>query len=181
MSDNLEPLPPKADEERRSKESYAVVGELVMISTALDVQLNRVLMTVLDLGEHPLIEPVVATLDPARKIEILKARASHMPKNDWRKNVGKFCDHVDAVFRQRNIACHTPPVLVNGNWTFRPVAVAKMFKKLDLAGKTVQPSTIEDFRAAIKSGERALDAGTTLIENFQRVNVEQKRRNATKK
>ena len=172
--------PDKSDEERRGREAFAVVGELVMISTALDFQLNRVLMTMLDLGESLLIEPVVATLEPARKVEILKARASHLPKNHWRKNVSKFCDHVDDVFRQRNIACHTPPVLEDGVWIFKPVAAAKLFKKIDLIGKTVKPSTIADFRAAIKTGETALGEGVTLVENFIRANAEMKRRKAAR-
>jgi hypothetical protein len=172
--------PEKLDEERQSAEAFAVVGELVMTSSLLDSQLNRVLVTMLDFGENPMIESVIATFDPVRKIEILKARASHMPKGDWRKNVGKYCDHVDAVFKQRNIACHTPPAFKDGVWTFKPFAAAKLFKKIDLIGKTVKPSTLEDFRVAIKTGERALGEGATLVENLLRANAKQNRRNAAK-
>ncbi len=88
----------KTDDTTRSREAFAVVGELVMISAALDFQLNRVLIAMLDLGESLMIEPVVATLDQARKVEILRSRANHMSKNDWRTSVGKFCDHVETVF-----------------------------------------------------------------------------------
>ena len=164
----------------RSREAFAVVGELVMLSTALDWQLNRVLMKVLDLGESLMIEPVVATLDAARKVEILKARAGQMPKNTWSKGVLKYLERVEAVFRQRNIACHTPPVLKDGVWTFKPVAAAKLLKKIDLKNETVTPSLIEDFRGAIKTGEAALGDGVNLEENFARVNVEKKRRDAAK-
>jgi hypothetical protein len=44
---------------------------------------------------------------------------------DWQKGITKFCDEVESVFRQRNIASHTPPVLQGGVWTFKPVAAAK--------------------------------------------------------
>jgi hypothetical protein len=159
----------------RGRETFAVVGELVMISTALDFQLNRVLMNVLNLGDNPMIEPVVATLDPARKLEMLKARAGHMPKNDWRKNLLKFVEQTEAVFRQRNIACHTPPVLENGVWTFKPVAAAKLLKKIDLEEKTVEPSSIEDLKKAIKIGEAALGQGVSVAENFDRANAELKK------
>lgn len=164
----------------RSREAFAVVGELVMLSTALDWQLNRVLVTVLDLGESLMIEPVVATLDPARKIEILKARASHMPKNDWRKHLSKYVECVEAVFKQRNVACHTPPVLQDGVWTFKPVAAAKLLKKIDLKRKVVAASLIEEFRAAIKTGEAALGQGVNLEENFKRANAEGIRRATAK-
>jgi hypothetical protein len=121
------------NKEPRNTEAFAVVGELVMISSALDHLLNNVLIEVLDLGVAPLLEPVVATLDPARKVEILKERAAHITAKDWQKGITKFCDKVESVFRQRNIACHTPPVLEAGIWTFKPVAAAKLLKKLDLA------------------------------------------------
>ncbi len=99
---------------QRVKENYAVVGELVLMSTGLDFLLNRVLMAVLDLGTSRMIEPVVATLDPTRKLEILKERAAHIANADWKKGVTKFCDKVESVFRQRNIACHTPPIFDDG-------------------------------------------------------------------
>ena len=169
------------NEKGSSNESFAVVGELVMISTALDWLLNRVLITMLDLRGALLLEPVVATLDPARKVEILKARAASMPAKDWKKGVQKFCDRVDSVFKQRNIACHTTPILKHGVWTFKPVAAAKMLKQIDFTGKTVHASSVNDFRAAIKTGESALGDGMNLIENFNRANAEKKRRDAAKK
>lgn len=123
-----------------------------------------------------MLEPVVATLDPSRKVEILKVRAAHITAKDWQKGITKFCDKVESVFRQRNIACHTPPVLQDGVWTFKPVAAAKLSKKLDITRKQVAPVHLADFKAAIKTGEAALGAGVTLIENFGRYNAEMKRR-----
>jgi hypothetical protein len=58
--------------------TYAVVGELVMVANAIDHLLSNVLITVLSLETSPLLEPVIATLDPSRKIEMLKNRAKHI-------------------------------------------------------------------------------------------------------
>src|SRR5258708_5522892 len=56
----------------RFRAAYGVVGELILLATALDHQLNHVLIQVLHLAESPMLEAVVATLDPVRKIEMLK-------------------------------------------------------------------------------------------------------------
>lgn len=167
---------PTAKPSDQDRESFAVVGELVMVSTALDFLMDKVLISVLDLGTSLMLPPVVATLDPARKVEILKARARQMPPNQWRKGVLSFCDQVESVFRQRNIACHTAPVLSDGAWLFKPVAAAKMFKHIDLEAKTLAGSSVDDFRAAIKTGEAAFGSGMNLIDNFERANAEKVRR-----
>jgi len=118
----------------------------------------------------------VGTLDPSRKVKILKERAAHITANDWRKSLMKFCDKVESVFRQRNIACHTPPVLEAGLWAFKPVAAAKLLKKLDVDNKQVPPVHLAQFEAAIKTGEAALGAGMQVIEKFKRLNAEAKGR-----
>ncbi len=163
-----------------NKDVYAVVGELVLISSAIDHVLNRALITVLDLGEGPWVESIIATLDTNRKVEILKARAGHMSSGDWKKGVTKFCDKVESVFAQRNIACHTPPVLEGDVWTFKPVAAAKMLKNLDLTAKRLRPFSVNNLKTAIRTGEAALGAGMNLIDNFTRVNAKIKQRRATK-
>jgi hypothetical protein len=165
-----------AKDEEQAKVTYAIVGELVMLSSALDYLASQVLIAVLDLGTSPLLEPVVGTLDPVRKVEILKARAAHMPKGDWQNGVKRFCDKVESVFKQRNIACHTPPAFKAGIWTFHPIAAAKMFKNLDLPAKQVRPFRLNDLMTAISTGEAAFAAGITLIENFERANAEGRRR-----
>jgi hypothetical protein len=161
-----------AMDQEQAKAAYAVVGELVLLSSALDDLVSRALIAVLDLGTSPLLEPVVATLDPVRKVEILKARAAHMPKGDWQDGVKRFCHKVESVFKQRNIACHTPPAFKDGVWTLHPSTAAKMFKGLDLPGGKMHPFPLNDLRTAISTGEAAFAAGLTLIENFERANSE---------
>ena len=77
------------DGPEQNREIFAVVGELVLIATALDTLLKSVLVAVLHLGSSPLIEPVVATLDSVRKIEILKERVPFI-----RTRTGKSLSHV---------------------------------------------------------------------------------------
>ena len=83
------------------KDFYAVVGELVLTSTAIDWQLNRVLIEVLEIGGPLMVEPVVATLDTRLKLEILKERAKHIRPLDWKNGVKKYCVKVEEVFRWR--------------------------------------------------------------------------------
>jgi hypothetical protein len=159
-----------------NKEAYATVGELVLIASALDDLLNEVVVTVLDLGQAVLIVPVVATLEAVRKIELLKERANHISQAAWKKSLKGFLDKVEKVFKARNIACHTVPVLNNGNWTLKPIAAAKLMKKLDLKTKTIPHVSVADLRSAITAGEAALGEGVNLIENFKRVSAEKARR-----
>src|ERR1700683_5276791 len=58
-------------------DTCAIVGELVLVASALDAELNRVTAAALRLGDAPLLLPVIATFDPERKIEMLRARVSH--------------------------------------------------------------------------------------------------------
>jgi len=158
------------------KNVFAIVGELVMSSCGIDWQLNRVLIEVLDIGGPLLVEPVVATLDTRLKIEMLKERAKHISQDDWRKGVNKYCDKVEKVFKIRNIVCHTPAVLKENVWTFKPVAAAKMFKNIDLANVGVKQLSMQEVSSAVITAREALGAGENLIENFQRFNTEKRRR-----
>ena len=141
------------------------------MSTALDWLLNRVLIAVLHLGSSVFLEPVVATMDTVRKLEILKSRAKHIGKDDWKKGILEFCNQVDSVFKQRNIACHTPPIFKDGGLIFKPIAAAKMLKQLDIKTQGLPITHLTDFKLAIKTGEAALSAGLNLIDNFNRANA----------
>jgi hypothetical protein len=66
------------DEEKREREAYALVGELVLIATAVDSVVNRVVIELLNLGSAGLLEPVIATLESNRNIEIIRERANHI-------------------------------------------------------------------------------------------------------
>ena len=75
---------------KKHTEVYAVVGELVLMASGLDALLNSVMVQVLNLGASAMLEPVVATLDPGEKIEILKKRARFHPTG----RMEKACDQL---------------------------------------------------------------------------------------
>ena len=160
------------------KKTYAIVGELVLIASALDYQLAEILVEAAHLGSSPMIMPVVLTLDAARKVEILKRRAQLITAEDWRKGLTRHVEKVEKVFKQRNLACHMPPALEKGKWVLRPLAAAKMFKAIDLDTKTLEAFKIDDLAEAISLGETALGEGAVVLENFRRGTAELDKRKA---
>lgn len=167
-------------EDERNREVYAIVGELVMLAVALDTLLNSVVVQVLELGSRALIEPVVATLDTPRKLEMLKERIEFIENPDWRKPVAAFVSKVESVFKQRNIACHTPAVLQGGKWTFSPVQAAKVLKFLDLEKPGAKHFPIADMKVAISTAEKALGEGVNIVDNFIRANEMAERKRTEK-
>jgi hypothetical protein len=56
-----------------------------------------------------MLEPVVATLEPRQKMEMLKRRAKHINSPDWKRaNYRLFCDKAESVYRQRNESESSP-------------------------------------------------------------------------
>jgi DNA-binding XRE family transcriptional regulator len=159
------------------KSSYAIVGELVLIASALEYQLNHVLMQVLHLSESPMLEPVVATLDVVRKIEMLKLRSKHIAQQNWRKPLSAYLDKLETVWKWRNLACHTPLIPDDKHGAvFAPAAAAKLLKRLKLENPTVERAPVSRIRDAIAVGERALGEGEAIVHNFQRLNSEREKR-----
>ena len=54
--------------EGKWKDACSTVGELVLIYTAHDHQLNRIVIEVMHLSSSPMLEAVVATLDARQKV-----------------------------------------------------------------------------------------------------------------
>lgn len=158
--------------------AYSVVGELVLLTTAIDQQLNHVLINVLHLTDSPLLESVVSTLDMVRKIEMLKARANHITQANWKKPLVSYLDKLERVSKWRNIVCHTPLIPDDKHGAiFTPTAAAKLLKQLQLCE---HPSTkripISEIKPQIKIGEAALFDGQDLLLNFKRANEERQKR-----
>ncbi|SRR6266851_4213731 len=154
------------------RDSYAIVGELVLTSNILDYLLAEVLIEFLDLGRSPMLMPVILTLDPARKIEILKERAKRIDQPDWKKGVKSFVDEAERVFKYRNIACHAQPTMDKGTWMLRPSAAAKLLKNIDVQNKSIKGVSFDELKTAISTAEAALRSGTNLIGIFKRANAE---------
>ena len=157
--------------------AYGTVGEVVLLASAIDSQLNHVLIQLLHLVESPMLEAVIATLDTVRKIEMLKERSTFIAQTRWQKPVRMYVEKVERVYKWRNIACHTPMIPDEKHGAvFVPTAAAKLLKGLQLAAPVAKRVPYAELEAAIKIGESALAEGMSLIENFQKVNIERKKR-----
>jgi hypothetical protein len=158
--------------------AYAIVGELVLISSALDHAITNVTIEVFGLMRTPLLEPIVATLDSRQKLELLKRRSKHISQQDWKRGIERFCDKCEAVSRVRNIVAHDPMSTDErtGGPVFKPYAAAKMLRDLLPKEMRVEHTEIEECKQAIRKGEEALGLSQTLIQNFQRFNKEYQRR-----
>ncbi|MGH9866306.1 MAG: helix-turn-helix transcriptional regulator [Candidatus Acidiferrales bacterium] len=165
------------DPNARFQAAYAVVGELVLMATALDHQLNHVLIQVLHLADSPMLEAVVATLDINRKVEILKARSKYISNKTWQRALETYLDKLEKVSRWRNIACHTALIPDEKHGAVFAPAAAAMLKSLQLGEfPTTKRIPITDLPSNIRLGESALADGQTLLHNFQILNAERAKR-----
>ena len=164
--------------DEKFRAAYSVVGELVLLTSALDHQLDQVLIQTLHLASSPLLESVIATLDMVRKIEMLKERAKHVSQPNWKKPILSYLDKLERISKWRNFACHT--VLIpdeKHEAVFAPIAAARLMKNLQLGDHPTDKRTaIADLKPAITLGESALFDGMELIRNFQQANAERARR-----
>jgi hypothetical protein len=163
-------------EEGKWKDACSMVGELVLIYTALDHQLNRIVIEVMHLAASPMLEAVVATLDARQKVEMLKNRAAHVKQQDWRKAIKTHADRIERVAKIRNAACHTPmiPSKKREGFEFAPAAASKLLKSMTVRSKDdydIERLTLENVYEAIALAEKALGGGENLLENFAKVSA----------
>lgn len=167
-----------SEEESVSEEDkvfYATVGELVVISTTLDAQLNTLLMEMYQLGHSPgksaWLDAIIGTLDTARKIEIIRGSVRRNSYAKVSKPTKEFLDKMDIVIKQRNIVCHTPPTYENGNWGFRPTTAAKILHPSNVYSPTIIPELFNKLKTAIAAGHAALQIGSKLVEFHKQWNA----------
>lgn len=168
----------KVARDTKFRTAYAVVGEFVLITNALDYQLNHVLIQTLPLTDSPMLEAVIATLDTAKKIELLKERSKHIAQPNWRKPVSSYLEKLERISEWRGIACHTPLIPDHKHGAvFAPAAAASLLKSLQVGEEpTARRIPIAELSSAITLGEAALGEGQNLIENFQKFNAERVKR-----
>jgi hypothetical protein len=169
------------------KDACAVIGEVVLLYTALDTQLNHIVIEVMHLTQSAMLETVIATLDHRQKIEILKSRAKHIRQKDWQKGLRTHADRLERVARIRNAVCHTPliPGKARGSFEFAPSAAAKILKSMTLTDSksySLDRMTIDQVREIIPLAEKALGGGENILANFAKIRsaLEQKKSQATK-
>ena len=160
--------------EGKWKDACSTVGELVLLYTALDDQLNLIIIEVMHLASSPMLEAVVATLDPRQKVEMLKSRAGHVRQPDWRKAIKTHADRIERVAKFRNAACHTPlvPSKKGDGFEFAPAAASKLLKSMTVRSKDdydVDRFTLQQLDEAIALAEKALGGGEDILTNFAKV------------
>ena len=158
------------------REMYAAVGELVLIATALDFQLNQICIALFELPAAPMVEPVVASLNSSRKIEMIKARAAHFSAKDWKQGLKSHVEAVEAVNRARNNAAHSVISIRDGRPVLTSPAAAKLLKTINLATKKAEVIQTEDLRSSIQRGEAALGSGQSVLENLEKLRDVRQRR-----
>lgn len=155
------------------KDAAALVGEIVLLYTALDHQLNLITVEVMHLTPSPMLESVVATLDPRQKIEMLKGRAAHVRQIDWKKALKNHADRLERIAKIRNVVCHTPLVPRNGGgFEFAPAAATKLLKSMTVRSKdeySIDRLSLDRVRETIDLAERALSGGESILVNFGRI------------
>lgn len=155
------------------KEACAVVGELALLYTSLDHQLNRIVMEVMHLVLSPMLESVVATLDTRQKVEILKNRAAHIRQADWKKALKTHADRIERVARMRNAASHTPLIKnASGKFEFAPAAASKLLKSVTIVDRkdcTIDRLSLDRVRETIPLAEKALGAGENILAHFAKL------------
>lgn len=161
------------DEHRRA---YALVGELVLLASALDYQLNHVLIAMLGLEPSPMLEPVVASLDSNRKIAILKQFAGTIKAKQWTDALKLHLNKVDDVNRVRNLAAHNLLTFEDGVHGLWSPAATKLLASIDFMKRAPKKIPLARVEEAVRKGEVALGSGQNLIENLARVNAERQRR-----
>jgi hypothetical protein len=156
----------------RWKAAFAEIGELVILYTALDHQLNHIIIEVLNLAKSTMLETVVATLDPRQKVEMLKERAKHIRGVEWRKATQTHADRVERVAKVRNAVCHTVLIRKGDGFEFAPAAAAKLLKSINpQSSATFERLSLGAVTDAIALGEKALGGGENLISNFVKLNA----------
>jgi hypothetical protein len=170
--------------EEQWKDAYAKVGELVLLYTTLDQQLNDVIIEVMRLAQSPIRmrEALVVTLDPRQKIEMLKSRAAHIRRQGWKKAVKTHADRLERVAKIRNAVCHTPmvPNKKGDSFEFAPAASAKLLKNMMFRSKddySIEGLTLDHVQEAKTLAMKALGGGEDILAKFAkaRAALEKKR------
>jgi hypothetical protein len=162
--------------EGKWKDACATVGELVLLYTSLDHQLNLIIIEVMYLAQSPMLEAVVATLDARQKVEMLKSRAAHIRQPNWKKAVKTHADRIERVAKIRNAACHSPmvPNKERDGFEFAPGAASKLLKSMTVRSKddyNIDRLTLGRLHEAIVIAEKALGGGEDILTNFVKVRI----------
>lgn len=150
---------------------YATVGELMLTTSLLERQVNYVCIAVLILGEAVMIEPVMASVDGARKLEILKAYAAKITAPRWRKALVDYVKDVEMVNRIRNVAAHGILQLEDDKAVFMMPSAARLLKAINLRDRKADKTSISSLENAIEKARLCINNGGRILENLEKVSA----------
>lgn len=168
------------DQKDQVEKACAIVGEVVLLSSALDQQLNKLVISVLGIISSPMLEPVVASLDSNRKISILKSYATTIKSSKWKSVLKDYCKSVESVNKARNIAAHWFLSFDGDIVYLKTIAAEKLFRNIKLDQLVVKKIDLDYIEENSRKAEEALGSGAELIVNFDRVHTERVHRNKRK-
>ena len=162
-------------EKKQADDACRIVGELILISSALDHQFNKIVVALLSLGAKDFVEPVVATLDMPRKLEMVKGYMKHMSPSTWHDPIKRHVEAIESVSKQRNLAAHSVLNFQDGKAILTSSAATRILRALDMKTKTINVIHLQPIVDAIRRAERALREGQILLLELQRLERERAR------
>lgn len=155
----------EADAEMRT--FCASVGELVLWASAIDAQLTKAVIRACSLTETAMLEPIVAELDARAKVEILRARSTHIKSTAWSKGITSWVKKVEQVNRHRNTVAHHQVVVNDGKLILHSAQARKLFKRIkDL--KPIPAKTVDDVNRWVEAARNAYGQGQNVLANLDR-------------
>ena len=156
-------------------EFCAAIGELILWANMIDGQLNKAMICALSLPEHPMIESVVAQLDPRPKAELLKKRARFIANVDWRNGIRRWVERAEKVNSYRNYVAHHAIRVKAGKITFHSDQLGKILEKLNLNNKVFEIAEgkgIKDVKEWIEYAKKVITEGDNVLINLDRVRTD---------
>lgn len=152
-------------------EFCSAIGELILWASLIDGQLNKALLGLFALPEHPMIEPIVAHLDARPKAELLKKRAKIIPNVDWKNKITNWVERAEKANAKRNIVAHHGIRVSDGNIHLHSDQLGKIISSLDTSDGTIkagEPMGLKDIKEWVERAKEAYKEGMTVLDNLHR-------------
>ncbi len=162
------------------QEFCAAVGELILWANHIDLQLNKAILLMFVLPDHPFIEPIISHLDARAKCEILKKRAKLISDQGatWKAEIKTWVDSAEKANGHRNIVAHHHIKIDGGKVKLATNQLSKIFSTLDSSFKQKPSNGLAEVKEWIAHAKKVVGLGDTVLQNLQsladKVNAESK-------
>jgi hypothetical protein len=147
------------------------IGELILWASLIDGQLNKAVLGMFALPEHPMIEPIIAHLDVRAKAELLKKRAKIIPSVDWTNKITNWVERAEKANAKRNIVAHHGVRVSDGEIYLHSDQLGKIISSLETSDGTLkagEPMGIKDIKEWVERAREAYEEGMAVLENLDR-------------